>query len=193
MDDNPEESLLLKPGAAASRLGISGSALRRLAVTYEELHGALPEAAGGGRLFSTEAVERLRDARALMSAGRARSVRDALEALMSGAQVSVDAPAVLSRDTQVLEVIARRLEVAERLEMKVEELQREVAELRALPSPVPAGGTASEVKVVEPQRSEQAKWIQDVTTDEAIGVRKIRLDGALVQLARRIERLLGRR
>ncbi len=127
MSDN--NMAMLTPGSAAARLNVSGAALRRMAVAYVEVYGELPEAAGGGRLWPMEAVERLEQARALLTAGRARSVRDALEALRAGAQVSVEVSAALGRDTRVLEVIAQRLEAVDRLECKVEELHSEIAAL----------------------------------------------------------------
>jgi hypothetical protein len=153
---------MMTPGAAASRLGVSGSALRRLSIAYEQVFGPLPEG-GSGRLWPVEAVERLAAARALLAAGRARSARDALEAVEAGAEVSPAAALEVSRDARVLEVIAARLEGVERLEREVEALRREVSELRALPP-------------------------GEVETKAGARV----AGGPLVRLAHRLERLLGR-
>jgi hypothetical protein len=150
-----DNEAMLTPGAAAVRLGVSGSALRRLALSYVGVYGPLPEGAGGVRLWPVEAVERLAAARALMAAGRARSARDALEALEAGAQVSPTAALAVSRDTQLLEVIGRRLEGVERLEVEVEAMRAELAELRALPPVEAAAQVEGGVLVRLARRLEQ--------------------------------------
>ena len=181
---------MFTPGGAARRLGISGSALRRLANAYVEVFGELPEAAGGGRLWPKEAVERLERARALMAAGRARSVKDGLQTIEAGD----DDPQMISvssgREVQLLEYIAGRLEGVERLEQEIGQLRREVGELRALPPVAPI--------VSAPQRLGEVRAFGD---GEA-AVRKAALSeanerdredrgGFLVRAARRLERLMG--
>ena len=71
------------PRDVAERLGLSGAALRRIAVIYEEIHGPLrrdPPGKRGKRVWTWEAVERLEHARALVHTGRAGSIEDALRA-----------------------------------------------------------------------------------------------------------------
>jgi hypothetical protein len=197
-----ENPALLTPGAAAQRLGVSGSALRRLATTYVEAYGELPAAAGGGRLWPVEAVDRLRDARALLASGRARSIRDALGAIEAGAQVSVSVQTPVGRDFQALEFIAQRLEGIDRLEREVASLRREVSELRALPESEPTNDLLDELiasgPMTLPQRLGKPKGFADGDTgretiaDESDRERTGR-DGALVRFARRLERLIGRR
>lgn len=67
------------PKMVAERLQVSSSGLRRLAAIYEGVHGALPKDPMGGRLWSPQAVARLEAAKALVDAGRVKSVREALE------------------------------------------------------------------------------------------------------------------
>jgi hypothetical protein len=85
-------------------------------------------------------VYRLEQARALMAAGQARSIKDALLAVEKGATPSADAALALGQDGRVIEalgVVAARLEAVlesnRRLEAEVEALRREVATARALP------------------------------------------------------------
>ncbi len=131
----------MSPGSAARRLGVSPSGLRRLAGAYSEVYGELQkDASGTSRIWSGEAVARLESARALMAAGRARSIKDALLAVEGGATPSADAALALGQDGRVVEalgVVAARLEAVlesnRRLEAEVEALRREVATSRALP------------------------------------------------------------
>lgn len=136
MSDQTE--VVLNPGDVARRLGVSPSGLRRLAGVYAELYGALPkDSSGTTRLWSPEAVRRLEAARALMAAGQARSIKDALLAVEGGAAPPVE---VMAHDGWVeaaLGVVAARLEAVlasnERLEVEVAALRAEVEAARALP------------------------------------------------------------
>ncbi len=74
-----------EPAEAARLLQVSASGLRRLAASYEHVHGELPRKGGTqARLFPQEAVERLAQARALVEAGRCKSTVEALTALEQG-------------------------------------------------------------------------------------------------------------
>lgn len=76
----------------AKRLRVSPSGLRRLAGVYAQVYGEIPtDSSGTSRRWPTEAVNRLEQARALMAAGQARSIRDALLAAQSGAVPSAEA------------------------------------------------------------------------------------------------------
>ncbi len=131
----------MNPGDVARRLGVSPSGLRRLAGVYAQVYGDLPkDSSGTSRQWPGEAVYRLEQARALMAAGQARSIKDALLAVESGATPSADAALALGQDGRVVEalgVVAARLEAIlesnRRLEAEVEALRREVATARALP------------------------------------------------------------
>ena len=133
--------VVLSPGEAARRLGVSPSGLRRLATVYAGVYGPLPKEAGGtSRIWSTEAVGRLERARALMAAGQARSIADALRAVEGGAVATSAAALSLGRDGRVVEalgVVSAQLEAVvesnRRLEREVEALRSEVGELRRLP------------------------------------------------------------
>jgi DNA-binding transcriptional MerR regulator len=127
-----DAEVVLTPGEVARRLGVSPSGLRRLAVIYGEVYGELQkDASGTTRLWSPEALTRLEQARALMAAGQARSIKDALIALERGAEPSPEAAVALAQDGRVVEalgVVAARLEAVlesnRRLEVEVETLRK---------------------------------------------------------------------
>jgi hypothetical protein len=134
----------MSPGEAARQLGVSPSGLRRLAVEYGKVHGELPkDASGTSRQWPSEAVYRLEQARALMAAGQARSIRDALVAVESGAAPRVEVAVQDARVAEALGLVAVRLEALqasnERLEADVAALRSEVATVRALPGAEQAG------------------------------------------------------
>ncbi len=134
-----EAEVVLSPGDVARRLGVSPSGLRRLAVEYGKVHGELPkDASGTSRLWSPKAVRRLEAARALMAAGQARSIRDALMAVEGGAAPPVEMAAAGGDVVAALGVVATRLEALqasnERLEAEVAGLRSEVEAVRALPA-----------------------------------------------------------
>ena len=90
---DPEE--IYAPRDVAERLDLSGAALRRIAVVYEDLYGPLrrdPPGKHGKRVWTGEAVERLEHARALVHTGHAGSIEDALRAGDGGEDVDSDYP-----------------------------------------------------------------------------------------------------
>lgn len=122
---------------AAEQLGVSASGLRRLGSIYAEVHGELArEPKTERRIWTTEVVERLRQARALVEAGRYRSIRDALEALVKGVDVDVATelatpaqqppPQALGVLLQEIRSLQQHLEAVERLEARMEEMQRQL-------------------------------------------------------------------
>jgi hypothetical protein len=134
-----DAEVVLSPGEAARVLGVSPSGLRRLAVVYGEVYGPLEkDASGTSRIWPREAVMRLQAARALMAAGQARSVRDALQAVESGAAPPVELAAASGDVVTALGVVATRLEALQdsnqRLEAEVRALRSEVEGLKALPA-----------------------------------------------------------
>lgn len=84
--------LLLPASEAARQLGLSPSGLRRLAMGYERVHGALPRDDRGGRLWTGEALARLDAARALVAAEGAPSVERALDLMASGQAPALATP-----------------------------------------------------------------------------------------------------
>ncbi len=136
-----DAEVVMNPGDVARRLGVSPSGLRRLAGVYAQVYGDLPkDSSGTSRQWPGEAVYRLEQARALMAAGQARSIKDALLAVEGGATPSADAALALGQDGRVIEalgVVAARLEAVlesnRRLEAEVEALRREVAPGPVLP------------------------------------------------------------
>jgi hypothetical protein len=135
MADSAE--VVLTPGEAARQLGVSPSGLRRLAVIYGEVYGDLQKDAGGtSRIWTQEAVVRLQRARALMAAGQARSVKDALIAVEGGASPRVEVAVSGGDVAAALGMVATQLEAVlesnRRLEAEVAALRLEV-EARALP------------------------------------------------------------
>jgi hypothetical protein len=177
-----DAEVVLSPGEAARRLGVSPSGLRRLAVVYGEVYGDLKKDSGGtSRLWPQEAVMRLEAARALLSAGQARSIRDALVAVEGGAAPRVEIAVQDGRIAEALGVVAARLEALqvsnERLEAEVAALRSEVAEVRALPASeraaaVERGGGAADSTGAAPGAAERAA------------------DGPVVRVARWLEQRL---
>jgi hypothetical protein len=134
-----DAEVVLSPGEAARVLGVSPSGLRRLAVVYGEVYGELQkDASGTSRIWPREAVVRLQEARALMAAGQARSVRDALRAVEGGAAPPVELAAASGDVVTALGVVATRLEALQdantRLGVEVRALRSEVEGLKALPA-----------------------------------------------------------
>ncbi len=134
-----EAEVVLSPGEAARRLGVSPSGLRRLAGVYGEVYGDLPkDSSGTSRIWPQKAIVRLEAARALLSAGQARSIRDALLAVEGGAASPVEIMAHDGRVEAALGVVAAQLEAVlnsnRRLEAEVAALRLEVEGLRALPA-----------------------------------------------------------
>jgi hypothetical protein len=160
-----DAEVVLSPGEAARVLGVSPSGLRRLAVVYGEVYGVLQkDASGTSRIWPREAVVRLQAARALMAAGQARSVRDALRAVEGGAAPPVEMAAAGGDVVAALGVVATRLEALQdsnqRLEAEVAALRSEVEGLRALPaserSPAVEGRGAGEDGLVV----RMARWLE---------------------------------
>lgn len=169
MTDEPE--VFWSPGDVAKHLGVSPSGLRRLAGVYAQVHGDLPkDSSGTSRRWPSEAVSRLEQARAILAAGQARSIRDALLAVEGGATPSADAALTLGQDGRVVEalgVVAARLEALqasnEEMRAEVEALRSEVATGRSLP---------------------EDEQVAETTTGESSGV--------LVRVATWLEQLLRR-
>ncbi len=125
---------LLEAGAAAERLGVSPSGLRRYASLYEQLHGELPRKVNTeNRLYPDEALERLATARRLVEVKRCKSILEALEALEQG--VKPDLPAA---EVQVLvglqgDAALALLEELRAVRSEVAEMRVEMQKLAALP------------------------------------------------------------
>ncbi len=161
-----ETEVVLSPGEAARRLEVSPSGLRRLATVYAGVYGPLPKEAGGtSRIWSTEAVGRLERARALMAAGQARSIKDALLAVERGAVATSGAALSLGRDGRLVEalgVVSAQLEAVvesnRRLEREVEALRSEVGELRQLPAA--STNPHDEAAAVEGPFVRAARWLE---------------------------------
>lgn len=168
-----DAEVILNPGDVARRLGVSSSGLRRLAAVYAEVYGPLQKDAGGtSRLWPPEAVDRLERARALMAAGQARSIKDALLAADRGVQPRLEVAVQDGRVAEALGVVAARLEAVQesnaRLERKVDALTERNGQLEQKLSALPAPNTAA----TEPGGGGSGGG-----------------DGILVRLARRLERI----
>lgn len=172
-----EAEVVLNPGDVARRLGVSPSGLRRLAGVYAELYGDLPkDASGTSRLWPLEAVRQLEAARALLSAGQARSIKDALIAVETGAAPRVEMVAAQDRDViKALGVVAAQLEAVldsnRRLEAEVAALRSEVAAAKVLPEAEQAAAVKGDGGAVEiPSNAPAAA---DVSPDSPV-VRAVR-------------------
>jgi hypothetical protein len=156
-----------------------------LAVVYGEVYGDLHKEAGGtSRVWPQEAVVRLQRARALMAAGQARSVKDALIAVEGGASPRVEMAAAGGDVAAALGMVATQLEAVlesnRRLEGEVQALRSEVAELRELPAP-------------ESSPTAQEEHEGGESTGDALVEEEVEADGPMVRVARWLEqRLRGR-
>ncbi len=122
---------LLEPSAAAERLGVSASGLRRLAPIYENVYEPLPRRGTGdkskrARLWPTEAVDSLQDARALVDKGRCRTILEGLQGLQAGIISTLEVEPVNSQ--QGLDIATHK--TLELLIREVSALRDEVAALR---------------------------------------------------------------
>jgi hypothetical protein len=121
----------LEPSAAAERLGVSASGLRRLAPIYEQVYEPLPRRGSGdkskrARLWSTEAVDSLQDARALVDKGRCKTILEALQALQAGVITTLEIEP--TNRQQGLDIATRK--TLELLIKEVSALRDEIAALR---------------------------------------------------------------
>lgn len=129
--------------AAAERLSVSPSGLRRLAVIYEQVHGELPRKGKTGRLYSGEVLGQLEAARAMVEAERYPTIKEALQALERGELP--DLPAEVATGARAGSDETLRAVVAELREVRAElaALRSEVATGRALPEGERATGSAT--------------------------------------------------
>ncbi len=128
-----EVAEVYEAGAAAERLGVSPSGLRRYAALYEKVHGELPRKVNTkNRLYPGETLERLAAAKQLVEAERYKSILEALEALEQG--VRPDLPAA---EVQVVGVTGDAgkalLEELRAVRAELTEMRAEIRGLRALP------------------------------------------------------------
>ncbi len=134
--------VMFEAGAAAERLALSVSGMRRLAVIFEQVHGELPrkpDAKGrvsesSGRLYSVEVLEQLETARAMVEAERYPTIREALRALARGEPADLPAEVATGARGASSEA-AWRAVLGELREVRAElvALRSEVATGRALP------------------------------------------------------------
>ncbi|MEF2280369.1 hypothetical protein V3W47_18910 [Deinococcus sp. YIM 134068] len=135
-----ELPLTLTPAQVGERLEVSPAGLRRLAVTYEEVHGPLPRPPGSpSRLWPLPAVEAVEMARVMVAEGEAPSIRRALELLKGEEAGAPLAPLTLSVSdvggadlTQLRDVVAALALQVHRLSEERAAHVEELAELRAL-------------------------------------------------------------
>jgi AraC-like DNA-binding protein len=152
-----ETEVFWSPGDVARHLGVSPSGLRRLAGVYAQVHGELPkDSSGTSRQWPGEAVYRLEQARALMAAGQARSIKDALLAVEGGATPSADAALALGQDGRVVEALGVVAAQLEALQDSNRELRAEVAALRG--------------EVVTGRMLPEGKQVAETVTGESSGV-----------------------
>lgn len=131
--DSEAALIVYDPAAAAERLEVSASGLRRLAPIYESVFGELKRVGKGdedkrAREWSGEAIDRLQVARALTGRGRPyRTIESALEAIRDGLvtdSVEIDSG---GRQSAIDPAIAEALQV---LLVEVRALRAEVVELK---------------------------------------------------------------
>lgn len=123
------------PADVAGELGVSSSGLRRLALIYERVHGDLPRDPRLGRMWPTEAIERLALAREEVQAARAVSIEAALAALRRSAGVEPSPPVQRTPtppepSEALLEELRLLRGAVEGMSNRLESLERENRELR---------------------------------------------------------------
>lgn len=130
------ETRVFAPADVAEELGISGAGLRRLALIYERVYGEFQRDPRLGRVWTPEAIERLRIARELVQDGRATSVEVALRVLdASGGVEGVPTSAGRSRGPiEALEPLIEEMRLLrgaiEGMSRRMEHLELENRELR---------------------------------------------------------------
>ncbi len=120
------------PASEAARvLGLSESATRRHAKLYEELYGPMHRDPQRRRMWTHDALERLRTAKALVSEGKALSIQGALAGLRSQVPDPLTVPAHPPRSDSQIEALTRlgaALETVGRLEGEVRLLRERLEE-----------------------------------------------------------------
>jgi hypothetical protein len=138
------ERIIYGPKDAAARLGIGVTGLRRRAVTYERVRGALPRDERG-RVWPEDSVGELEEARVAVREGRATSVEAALRGAASdtrftparAGEEAAESKEPYPQDPVIEELRALRAAVEEQ-NRRVGELVEENRQLRAaLPPPDP--------------------------------------------------------
>ncbi len=183
MSEADETQFVMAPKEAARRLGVAPSTLRRLAPTYEAVHGPLlweGDEAGGGRLWPGEAVERVQAARALVAEGRAKSLESALRALAGGAPPP---SGVLARPDQALELV-------EALRDELEAVRRGLAELPELRAEVAALRSELAAAKALPGAERPSAGLEGGDGSNIPDSSRSAADGSLVRVARWLERRL---
>jgi hypothetical protein len=116
----PPEQRLYETSAAAKELGLKQPSLNKLARVYESVYGNLPRGQRHVRLWTPEAIERIRSARLAVKEGRALNTEAALQAL--------EAP----KDAQLPQMLASELERAPETLPSLRLLEALVGEILAL-------------------------------------------------------------
>ncbi len=193
MDDQPVQ--VMSAADAARQLGVSPSGLRRLGTIYAAVHGELGrELHTDKRIWTGEVVERLGQARALVEVERYRSIKEALGALDKGVDIDlatdlatpVQAPTPEALGVLLEEVrsLQRRLDGVERLEARIEALQRQLEAPRSETERVAQLERINAHLMDEIQRQRQTP-AQDSRVGDSGDVQA----GVLVRAASRLERL----
>jgi hypothetical protein len=100
MEGEGPEPRLIKSSVAANKLGISKASLNRMAPIYEQVHGELPRGGRHVRLWSLEAIERIRRARLAVEERRAENIEAALRGFETPEDTqSTQMPARISEGT----------------------------------------------------------------------------------------------
>src|SRR5215216_792689 len=117
MEGEGSEQQVVKSVTAAHKLGITKTRLNRLAPIYEQVHGELPRGGRHARLWTLDAIERIRSALLAVEEGRALNVEAALrgfeapentESRHMSVRISGEAPETLA-PLSALEELAREL------------------------------------------------------------------------------------
>ena len=112
----------------ATALGVTTAGLRRLADIYDTAYPPLrrDEQQNNRRLWTRAAIERLKMARQLVQAEKARSIKAALESIKKGNASHTEAPLAIPQAPAQDGVLLAVLEHMQRLEARVEAVQRQL-------------------------------------------------------------------
>jgi len=156
------------PADVAGDLGVSSSGLRRLALIYERVHGDLPRDPRLGRMWPTEAIERLALAREEVQAGRAVSIEAALAALRvlpGQPSAPVQRPQAQAVPREPLEAMVEEMKLlrgaVEGMSRRLAAQERENRELRETISrerELPPGERSGAMAHADQAEPEQGPW-----------------------------------
>ncbi len=122
---NSLEQRIYAASEAARLLEASESATRRYAALYEAMHGPMPRDKQKRRLWTHEALDAMRAAKALLDNGKVASIQAGLEAIGEAPRETVELSPANPPDYPLREML-ERLESVKHLEGEIRLLRRQL-------------------------------------------------------------------